>query len=82
VTQPPQTRRDQRTTTQPPNQNLSPKDYVGPFVGVRPPIEGPSLLAFNGNERYELWLYTINDLNTELNGLLTGVTTPPATPPR
>jgi type II secretory pathway pseudopilin PulG len=47
------------------------KDYVGPFVGVRPPIEGESLLTLNGADHYEQWLYTINELNNELNGLTT-----------
>jgi len=51
----------------------TPKDYVGPFVGVRPPIEGESLLTFGDADRYEQWLYTINELNNELNGLVTNV---------
>ena len=47
-----------------------PKDYVGPFIGVRPTIEGESLLEFNGAQRYEEWLYTTLDLDNEINGLL------------
>lgn len=49
----------------------TPKDYVGPFIGVRPPIEGESLLQLNGAQRYEEWLYTTLDLDNEINGLLT-----------
>ena len=48
----------------------TPKDYVGPFIGVRPPIEGESLLEFNGAQRYEEWLYTTLDLDNEINGLV------------
>src|SRR5436305_3579413 len=30
------------------NAAASPKDYVGPFVGVRPPVAGKAYLSFNG----------------------------------
>jgi type II secretory pathway pseudopilin PulG len=49
----------------------TPKDYVGPFIGVRPPIEGESLLSLNGTQRYEEWLYTAMDLDNELQALVT-----------
>ena len=62
-------------------QQKTPKDYVGPFVGVRPPVEGESLMALNGANRYEEWLYTINELNTEVNGMLSGIQVAPGTPP-
>ena len=40
----------------------SSKDYVGPFIGVRPPITGKSFVSLNGMDRYENWSFTINDL--------------------
>ena len=70
------------STTTRPTQGVqvgSPKDYVGPFVGVRPPIEGESLLQFNGAQRYEEWLYTTTDLDNEINGIITPA--PNAPPP-
>jgi hypothetical protein len=54
-----------------------PKDYVGPFIGVRPPVEGESLLKLGEATHYEEWLYTVNDLNTELNGLIQAVPSKP-----
>jgi type II secretory pathway pseudopilin PulG len=45
----------------------SPKDYVGPFIGVRPPLTGDSMLELNGATRYEQWLYTMNDLTNDVN---------------
>jgi type II secretory pathway pseudopilin PulG len=48
------------------NAAASPKDYVGDFVGVRPPVTGPSMLKFNGAEQYDQWYYTINDLDIEI----------------
>jgi len=75
------------STTTRPTQGVqvgSPKDYVGPFVGVRPPIEGESLLELNGAQRYEEWLYTTTDLDTEINGIVspppTGLPPPAKTP--
>lgn len=44
----------------------SPKDYVGPFVAVRPNATGPSLIALNGAEDYSQWIYTVQDLKTEI----------------
>ncbi|MBV9496563.1 MAG: type II secretion system protein [Acidobacteria bacterium] len=49
------------------NPQLSPKDYVGPFVGVRPNKSGRSLLTLNGNDQYEQWSYTVIDLQNEIN---------------
>ena len=38
------------------------KDYAGgPFIGVRPPVSGKSLLELNGSQNYEGWSYTVND---------------------
>jgi hypothetical protein len=49
------------------NSGASPKDYVGPFVGVRPPITGKSLISFNQADTYETWVYTVDDLKNEIN---------------
>lgn len=48
------------------NPELSPKDYVGPFVGVRPNATGESFIALNGAEDYSEWVYTVQDLQTEI----------------
>lgn len=49
------------------NAGASPKDYVGPFVGVRPPVSGKAYLALNGADTYETWVYTVDDLKNEIN---------------
>lgn len=46
----------------PPGATGTSKDYVGPFIGVRPPISGKSYVSLNGIDRYENWSYTIVDL--------------------
>ena len=48
------------------NKDLSPKDYVGPFVGVRPNATGESFIALNGAEDYSEWVYTVQDLQNEI----------------
>ena len=48
------------------NKELSPKDYVGPFVGVRPNATGKSFIALNGAENYDEWVYTVYDLTNEI----------------
>jgi type II secretory pathway pseudopilin PulG len=48
------------------NPEASPKDYVGPFVGVRPNAKGKSFVAFNGSEDYSEWVYTVQDLQNEI----------------
>jgi type II secretory pathway pseudopilin PulG len=48
------------------NAAASPKDYVGPFVGVRPPVTGKAYLSFNGADSYETWVYTVQDLQNEI----------------
>jgi len=48
------------------NPEASPKDYVGPFIGVRPNAKGKSIIAFNGNEDYSEWVYTVQDLQNEI----------------
>ena len=57
------------------NAAASPKDYVGPFVGVRPPLTGKSMLSLNGADMYENWVYTVEDLKTEIQ-----LKTKPVTP--
>jgi len=49
------------------NSQLSPKDYVGEFVGVRPPVSGDSILTLNNATTYEQWYYTVYDYQTERN---------------
>lgn len=44
----------------------SPKDYVGPFVGIRPNFTGKSFIALNGAEDYSEWVYTTQDLENEI----------------
>lgn len=58
------------------NPNASPKDYVGPFVGVRPNREGPSYLLVHGSDRYEDWLYTTEDLKNDVNSAILGIQQP------
>ncbi len=47
------------------NPDASPKDYVGPFVAVRPNAKGKSMIEFNGAEDYSQWVYTLQDLKNE-----------------
>ncbi|PYQ26176.1 MAG: hypothetical protein DMF56_25335 [Acidobacteria bacterium] len=44
----------------------SPRDYVGPFIGVRPAAEGKSYIEFNGASDYSEWVYTVMDLDMEI----------------
>jgi hypothetical protein len=48
------------------NKELSPPDYKGPFVAVRPNFSGKSFLALNEVEEYSEWVYTIADLQREI----------------
>ncbi len=48
------------------NLAASPKDYIGPFIGVRLPIKGQAMLTFRGSDSYENWFYTTNDLTTDI----------------
>jgi type II secretory pathway pseudopilin PulG len=58
-----------------------------PFIGVRPPQTGESFLSLNGSDRYEQWLYTIEDLAKEQTptppgtGPVSGSGPPGTTPP-
>lgn len=62
------------------NKEASPKDYVGPFVGVRPDSTGESFITLNEATDYSEWVYSVYDLRNErtaraaaLVGLQTGV---------
>lgn len=49
------------------------KDYAGgPFVGVRPPKTGKSLLTLNGADSYEQWSLTAIDLKAETDARMAG----------
>jgi type II secretory pathway pseudopilin PulG len=67
------------------NKDASPKDYVGPFVAVRPNATGESFIELNGAKDYSDWVYSIYDLRNERTAraaaLVPGMTTG-ATPPR
>lgn len=47
------------------NKEASPKDYVGPFVAVRPNATGPSFIELNDAADYSEWVYSIYDLRNE-----------------
>lgn len=52
------------------------KDYAGgPFVGVRPPVSGKSMVSLNGNDTYETWSYTALDLQRDIQLRMAGLTT-------
>jgi type II secretory pathway pseudopilin PulG len=48
------------------NKELSPPDYSGPFVAVRPKASGKSYIALNGAEDYSEWVFTVDDLVQEI----------------
>jgi type II secretory pathway pseudopilin PulG len=49
------------------------KDWAGgPFIGVRPPKTGKSMLILNGADSYEQWTFTAIDLNQEIQLRLAG----------
>lgn len=58
------------------NKDLSPADYVGPFVGVRPNASGKSFIALNGIEDYSEWVYTVQDLRNEITARQAALATP------
>jgi type II secretory pathway pseudopilin PulG len=43
-----------------------PRNFSGPFIGVRPPQTGDSFIALFEQNRYELWMYTVNELQLEM----------------
>jgi type II secretory pathway pseudopilin PulG len=49
------------------------KDWAGgPFIGVRPPKTGKSMLTLNGADSYEQWTFTAVDLNQEIQQRMAG----------
>jgi hypothetical protein len=61
------------------NKELSPPDYAGQFVAVRPKASGKSFIALNGAEDYSEWVFTVDDLRNEIQqrqSLVTPVTIP------
>jgi type II secretory pathway pseudopilin PulG len=58
------------------NKDLSPADYVGAFVGVRPNATGKSFIALNGAENYDEWVYTVQDLRNEIAARQAALATP------
>jgi hypothetical protein len=48
------------------NAELSPADYKGQFVGVRPNKKGKAIVALNGAENYEEWVFTYIDMTNEV----------------
>jgi type II secretory pathway pseudopilin PulG len=48
------------------NKEASPADYVGPFIAVRPKASGKSFITFKGAEDYSEWVYTVQDLDLEI----------------
>ena len=55
---------------------LSMKDYAGgPFIGVRPPKTGKSLLTLNGADTYEQWTFTDTELKQEIDARATAAAT-------
>jgi type II secretory pathway pseudopilin PulG len=70
---------------QPQPQQINPgQNFMGPMIGVRPNKTGPSFLALNGAETYEQWMFTVNDLQVEIdsrrNGLVTSSASAPGKP--
>lgn len=52
------------------------KDYAGgPFIGVRPPTHGKSLMTLFGADTYETWVYTTLDYDQEKTGRLQAAST-------
>jgi len=48
------------------NKEASPVDYVGPFIAVRPKASGKSFIVFKGAADYSEWVYTVQDLDLDI----------------
>lgn len=64
--QPPPTTPGQQQPAMRLNKDLSPPDYKGAFVAVRPKATGKSFITLNGVDSYEEWVYTVQDLTKEI----------------
>jgi type II secretory pathway pseudopilin PulG len=51
---------------------------IGPFIGVRPGVSGESLIALHDQNRYEAWMYTVTDLQKDINAAIGGPVGSPA----
>jgi len=52
------------------------KDYAGgPFIGVRPPKTGKSLISLNGVDQYDQWTFTAVEMKTEIDARATAAAT-------
>jgi hypothetical protein len=52
------------------------KDYAGgPFIGVRPPKTGKSLISLNGADQYDQWTFTVVELKAEIDTRATAAAT-------
>jgi type II secretory pathway pseudopilin PulG len=58
------------------NPDASPEDYNGQFFAVRPKAKGKSFIALNGAENYEEWVFTADDLQTEIQARMAALNTP------
>lgn len=56
-----------QTTTDPKAKppKIDPREFTGPFIGVRPPQTGDSMIELFGQKSYENWMYTVNELAAE-----------------
>ncbi|MBI2213012.1 MAG: type II secretion system protein [Acidobacteria bacterium] len=54
---------------------VDPREFSGPFIGVRPPQTGPSIIELFGQSTYESWMYTVNELAAEQQLLASPTTT-------
>ncbi|MEO6260178.1 MAG: hypothetical protein ABIP63_07485, partial [Thermoanaerobaculia bacterium] len=53
------------------------KDYAGgPFVGVRPPKTGKSMLQLKDADTYETWMFTALDLEQEIAARMAAMNNP------
>ncbi len=53
-------------------QNIDAANFVGPFIGVKPGISGESLMTLNEKNHYEEWIYTVSDLQRDINSAVGG----------
>lgn len=68
-------------TAENPPVGVTPGAASGPFIGVRPPQKGKSMVAFRGKEDYAEWLFTTNELDQEINASLGIAAGAPGAPP-